>query len=151
MFLRENTEQGSSKKGTLQVAMVLRGGAAIHSFTLFFVAFYVLYYSTTNMSYVYPQKKLPTPNPKECSGIHPPLSSAPRHAPVVRGGKKPWRSECCFSRALRLGQGCSRVAVRGMGMSCRVAVIPIASVRLGLHSSLTAFQRRTQSQIDNNT
>lgn len=56
-----------------------------------------------------------------------------------------------FSRALRLGRGCSRVAVRGMGRSCRVAVIPIASVRLGLHSSLTAFQRRTQSQIDNNT
>lgn len=95
--------------------------------------------------------KLPTPNPKECSGIHPPLSSAPRHAPVVRGEKKPWRSECCFSRVLRMGQGCSRVAVRGMGRSCRVAVIPIASLRRGLLSSLTAFQRWTQSQIDNNT
>lgn len=113
MFLRENTEQGSSKKGTLQVAMVLRGGVAINSFTLFFVAFYVLYYSTTNMSYVYAQMKLLFRLQTLKSVV---VSTLPCQvhqdiAPVVCGGKKAMEDRVLFfqgsENGSRMQQGCS--------------------------------------------
>lgn len=95
--------------------------------------------------------KLPTPNPKECCGVPPSLARSPRPCTSGVWGKKQWRTECCFSRALRMDQGCGRVAVRGMERFCTVAVIPTASLHLGLHSRLAASQRQRQSQIDNNT